>query len=51
MMSPEDKVVVKMVDKSIKHDDQWYKVASPWKKHPRTCLLNNYSDAKKDYTI
>ena len=51
VMSPEDKVVVKMVDKSIKHDGQWYKEAIPWKKHPGTCLLNNYSDVTKDCTI
>ena len=42
MMSPEEKVAHKMVEKSIKHDGQWYEVAIPWKKHPGTCLLNNY---------
>ena len=47
MMSPEDKVTPKMVDKSIKHDGQQYEVAIQWKRHPGTCLLNNYSDAEQ----
>ena len=47
MMIPEDKVAFKMVEKSIKHDGQLYEVAIPWKKHPGTCLLNNYSDPEK----
>ena len=47
MMSPEDKVVLKMVEQSIKHYDQQYEVAIPWKKHPGNCLLNNYSHAEK----
>ena len=46
MMSLEDKVDLKMAEKSIKHDGHRYKVAIPWKKHPGTCLLNNYSDAE-----
>ena len=33
MMSPEDKVTLKMVDKTIKHDGRQYEVAIPWKKH------------------
>ena len=47
IMSREDKVALKVVHKSIKHDVQRYEVAIPWKKHPCTCLLNNYSDAEK----
>ena len=47
MMSLEVKVALKMVEKSMKHDGQWYEVATPWKKHSGTCLLNNYSDAEK----
>ena len=46
MMSPEDKVVLKLVEKSMKHDGQRYEVAIPWKKHPGTCLLNNYSEKR-----
>ena len=42
LMSPEDKVTLKMVEKSIKRDSQSYEIAIPWKKHPGTCLLNNY---------
>ena len=47
IISPEDKMALKMVDKSIKHDGQRYEVANSWKKHPGTCLLNNDSDAEK----
>ena len=47
IISPEDKMALKMVDKSIKYDGQWYEVANSWKKHPGTCLLNNDSDAEK----
>ena len=47
MMSPEDRVALKMVEKSIKHDGHWYQVTIPWKKHAGTCLLNNYIDAEK----
>ena len=47
MMSPEDKVALKMVEQSIKHYDQQYEVAIPWEKHPGNCLLNNYSHAEK----
>ena len=36
-----------MVEKNIKHDSQRYKIALPWKKHPGTCILDNYSDAEK----
>ena len=43
MMSPEDKVALKMVEKSVKHDGQRYKLAIPWKKHP----VDNYRDATK----
>ena len=47
MMSPENKVALKMVDNSIKHNDQRYEVAILWEKHPGTCLLNDYSDVEK----
>ena len=47
MMSPEDKVALKMVEQSIKQYDQQYEVAIPWEKHPGNCLLNNYSHAEK----
>ena len=47
MMSSEDKMALKMVVKSVKHDGQRYEVAIPWKKHPGTCLLNNCKDAEK----
>ena len=40
MISPEDILVLEMVDKSIKHDGERYEVATPWKKHPGTYLLN-----------
>ena len=36
-----------MVEKSIKHDSRRYKIALPGKKHPGTCLSDNYSDAEK----
>ena len=44
MMSLEDKMAFKMVQKNIKHDVQWYEVAILCKKHPDTSLLNSYSD-------
>ena len=47
MMSPEDKVTLKMAQKSVKHDGQQYEVAIPWKKYSCTCLLDNYIDAEK----
>ena len=50
MMSPEDKVALKMVEKKHKHDGQPYKVAIPWIKHLGSCFLNNYCDAEKKIT-
>ena len=47
MMSPEDKMTLKMAQKSVKHDGQQYEVAIPWKKYSCTCLLDNYIDAEK----
>ena len=47
IVNPEDKVALKMVEKTIKHDGQQYEVVIPLKKHSGTCLLNNYSDAEK----
>ena len=46
-MSPEDKMALKWKVKSVKHDGKRYEVAIPWKKHPDTCLLNNYKEAEK----
>ena len=44
IMSLEDKMAFKMVEKNIKHDVQQYEVAILCKKHPGTFLLNSYSD-------
>ena len=44
MMSLEDKMAFKMVEKIIKHDVRRYEVTILCKKLPRTCLLNSYCD-------
>ena len=47
MMSSEDKMALKMIEKSVKHDGQRHEVAIPWKKNTDTSLLNNYGHEEK----
>ena len=47
MVNLEDNLVLKMVEKRIKYNGEWYEVAIPWKKHWVNCLLDIYSDANK----